>query len=211
MRPFRPPGPGDQFSDRLWRELRFGAAVAAASASRAALVGLILLLFAVSGVFAQTSLGEPGNPSRSIRPVEDRPQAPEIAFKDRSGRDWGFVEFRGRPLIVTFWATWCPVCAHELPRLDRFQAELGPSGLKVIALSIDRAGVPVVDKFYAQRGIGHLNVYTDSEAILASVMGIAGVPTSFVIDTQGRIVGVAEGGVDWSAPDVQASLRQLLQ
>lgn len=186
-------------------EMAFGIIVASA------FVVLISLFVAASQALAQSSLGSTEIQSRSIRPVEDRPLAPEIAFKDRNGRDWGFVEFRGRPLVVTFWAPWCPVCAVEIPQLDRLQAELGGMGVKVIALSIDREGVAAVERFFAQRDIRHLKAYSDVGAILASVMGIAGVPTSFIIDVDGRIVGVAEGGVDWSAAQVQAFIKGLLK
>ena len=175
----------------------------------AAFVVSIWLFVAAGQALAQSGLGTIEEQSRSIRPIEDRPLAPEIAFKDRNGRDWGFVEFRGRPLVVTFWATWCPVCAVEMPQLDRLQAELGGMGIKVIALSIDREGVAAVERYFARRGIRHLEAYSDVEAILASVMGIEGVPTSFIIDADGRIAGAAEGGVDWSAAQVRAFIEGL--
>ena len=145
-----------------------------------------------------------------LRPVKEFMAAPEIAFKDDSGRDWGFVEFRGKVVIAMFWATWCPICAKEMPKLDALQGELRGEGLQVVALSQDSEGPPVVVDYYARRGIQHLGVYHDPGSLMASIVGIRGVPTVFVIDKAGRVVGVVEGGADWGSPEAKSFLRHYL-
>jgi thiol-disulfide isomerase/thioredoxin len=160
---------------------------------------------------AGQSLTEGGSLRQRIRLIEEPPLAPEVAFLDETGRYWGFAEFQGQVVIAMFWATWCPICAREMPKLDRLQAELGGEGLQVLALSQDSGGAQIVQNYYARRGINHLGVYIDQEAILASVLGIRGVPTVFVIDPAGRIVGVLEGAADWDSPDAVAFLRRLLE
>lgn len=181
--------------------LRIGFVTAALIAS--------LLVTGKSPAFEESS----GNGSfgRSLRLIDDRPVAPEIAFKDETGRDWGFVEFRGKVIVAVFWATWCPICAREMPKLDRLQADLGEKRLLVAALSQDRGGAEVVQRYYAERNIRHLRVFIDPESILASVLGIRGVPSVFVIDPMGRMVGVVEGGADWNSPEAYAFLRNLLE
>ena len=151
-----------------------------------------------------------GDFGRKIEVLDPAADAPEVAFKDGSGRDWGFVEFKGKVVVAIFWATWCPICAKEMPKLDQLQAELGPEGLKVIALSVDDAGPSVVVPYYAQRGIRNLNVYHDAGSLLAAIMGIRGVPTVFVIDADGRLVGAVEGGADWGSAEAKAYLRHYL-
>ena len=145
-----------------------------------------------------------------IEVLDPASAAPEVAFKDGSGRDWGFVEFKGKVVVAIFWATWCPICAGEMPKLDQLQAELGPEGLQVIALSLDSDGPSVVPPYFAQRGIDHLNVYHDTGSLLAAIMGVRGVPTVFVIDTEGQLVGAVEGGADWGSPEAKSYLRHYL-
>jgi len=191
--------------------LRQGLRRVVAVAAIVALTVMAPCILAADPVLAQSSLGKADNPGHSIRPIDTRPLAPEVAFKDRNGGYKGFIEFRGQPLIVTFWATWCPVCANEIPRIDQFQASQDTGSLQVLAVSIDRGGAAAVEKFYARQAIRHLKIYTDDEAILASMLGITGVPTSFLINADGQMVGVAEGGVDWTSPEVRAQIRALLK
>ena len=145
----------------------------------------------------------------SLRKIDDRPIVPDIAFKDANGRDWGFVEFRGQVVVAVFWATWCPICYGEMPKLDRLQAELGGEGIQVLALSQDEQGVEAVKRYYARREIRHLRIHHDPGAVLASILGIRGVPTSFVIDPAGRMVGVVEGPADWNSVEARNYLQEL--
>jgi len=133
---------------------------------------------------------------------------PEVAFLDRSGDYRGLVEYRGQPVIVLFWATWCPICTVELPKLDRLQSRYRHDQLTVLALSQDRAGFPAVDRFYRRKSIRHLAKYLDEGSILGAFMGIRGVPTTFVLNTRGEVIGMAEGSVDW---DSEAMVQQLLR
>lgn len=171
---------------------------------------LIAALLVPAGVLAADPAVAEGSFGQSFRPIAGRPMAPEIAFKDETGRDWGFVEFRGKVIIAIFWATWCPICAREMPKLDRLQAELGEDRLLVAALSQDKGGAEVVRPYYAARGIRRLRLFTDPGSIMASVLGIRGVPTVFVIDPQGRMVGVVEGMADWNSPQAHSFLQKLL-
>ena len=189
-----------------------------ARGTSAAMVLATLLVSAAGGplipgeaALAGQSLTEEVGFRQGMRLIEEPAQAPEIAFLDETGRYRGFVEFRGQVVIALFWATWCPICAHEMPKLDRLQAEFDGAGLRVLALSQDSGGADAVKDYYDRRGISHLEIFVDQEAILASVLGIRGVPTVFVIDPAGRMVAVNEGAADWESPDVAAFLRQLLE
>ncbi|MEM7221856.1 MAG: TlpA disulfide reductase family protein [Pseudomonadota bacterium] len=169
-----------------------------------------LLVGGTERAWAQSFLIQAGPAGQQIRPIEDRPPAPEIAFQDSDGRDWGFVEFRGKLVLAIFWATWCPVCEIEMPALDRLQEELGPAGLEVIALSVDQQG-EALRRYAARHDLQHLKLYRDPEAISAAVLGIRGVPTTFVIDPSGKMIGVVEGAADWQAPDVKRLLGRYLR
>lgn len=171
---------------------------------------LITCLFVAGHGYAADAPQGYGSFGRSLRFVDGRPAVPEIAFKDETGRDWGFVEFRGKVIVAVFWATWCPICAREMPKFDRLQADLGEKGLLVAALSQDRGGAEIVERYYAARNIRHLRIFMDPGSVMASVLGIRGVPTVFIIDQSGRMVGVLEGGADWNSPQAYAFLGKLL-
>src|SRR3546814_13473250 len=89
--------------------------------------------------------------------LHDAPrELPDVHFMDGSGKRLSLADFRGKLVLLNLWATWCGPCREEMPTLDRLQATLGGSDFEVVALSIDRAGMGVVDAFYAEIGVQSL-------------------------------------------------------
>src|SRR3970282_1051833 len=86
---------------------------------------------------------------------------PELAFQRGDGSPATLENFRGKVVLLNIWTTWCIPCRKEMPTLDRLQARLSGPHFEVVALSIDRAGVEVVEKFYAEIGIRNLPIYID--------------------------------------------------
>ena len=80
-------------------------------------------------------------------------------FVDGTGRDLTLENFRGRVVLLNIWATWCVPCREEMPTLDALQSRLGGDDFHVLPLSIDRAGLKVVRRFYDEIGIQHLDMY----------------------------------------------------
>src|SRR3546814_10648910 len=92
--------------------------------------------------------------------LHDAPrELPDVHFMDGSGKRLSLADFRGKLVLLNLWATWCGPCREEMPTLDRLQATLGGSDFEVVALSIDRAGMGVVDAFYAEIGVKSLARY----------------------------------------------------
>lgn len=135
---------------------------------------------------------------------------PDLAFADVSGRKLSLSDFRGRPIILNIWATWCVPCRKEMPSLDRLQAKFDPSKLLVLAVSIDFKGTPVVSAFYQELGLHSLGVYVDTTGGAASKLGMPGVPGTLLIDAEGREVGRKLGPAAWDSPEVADVLRQHL-
>lgn len=129
-----------------------------------------------------------------------------LAFSE-GGEPRTIADYRGRGLVVNFWATWCAPCVREMPALDRLHATLAPDGIAVLALSEDFKGAPVVRKFYARNGIAHLPVATDRRGRLVHRLGIAGLPTTILIDAAGSEVGRVVGPAEWDAPEVVSFVR----
>jgi thiol-disulfide isomerase/thioredoxin len=135
---------------------------------------------------------------------------PEIQLQGADGRARGLTDFRGKVVLLNIWATWCAPCRREMPTLDRLQATLGGEGFEVVALSIDRAGIDVVRKFYTEVGIKHLVLYIDSSGKAASKLSASGLPTTLLIDREGREVGRLVGPAEWDAPAMVAFIRDHL-
>ena len=133
--------------------------------------------------------------------------APETGFLNATGRTISLEAFAGRVVLLNFWATWCAPCIRELPTMARLQTELGPAGLSVVAVSQDRGGLPVVRPFLEQLGVEALEAYVDPKGALARDFGLVGLPTTYLIDAEGRIVGGLEGPAEWDSRDAKTLIR----
>lgn len=135
---------------------------------------------------------------------------PDIRFVDSDGRGRSLADFRGRPLLLNLWATWCAPCRKEIPSLDRLQAKIGRDRLLVVPLSIDRQGLPAVKGFYDELGLTALGMYVDSSAEAAHELHAFGIPTTLLIDREGREIGRKIGEAEWDSPDTIALIQRHL-
>lgn len=121
----------------------------------------------------------------------------------------GLDDFAGRPVIVHFFATWCPPCVEEMAALTRLDARTPPETLGILV--VDVAEVPVrVRRFFAENPVG-FPVLLDQDRAVTRAWEVVSLPTSFVLDARHRPVLHAEGDVDWDAPAVDAALRELIE
>jgi len=142
----------------------------------------------------------------------DQPRpAPLTAFTQGDGREITLAAFQGRVVLLNFWATWCAPCVREMPSLDRLQAALRDEGLAVVAVSQDFAGEDMVAPFFRRQNLEHLAIYLDGDGALAKAFGINGLPTTLLIDREGRVVGGLEGPAEWDSGEAVALVRQYLQ
>lgn len=139
----------------------------------------------------------------------DPPKAlPDVRFVDGEGRNRALADFRGKVVLLNVWATWCVPCRKEMPTLDRLQGTLGGADFQVVALSIDRQGLPVVRNFYEEIGIKHLDMHVDSSGKAARELSAVGLPTTLLVDCAGREIGRLVGPAEWDAPDMIAFIRR---
>jgi thiol-disulfide isomerase/thioredoxin len=146
----------------------------------------------------------------SLTPLATPRPLPELHFTDGGGRKLTLVVFRGRVVLLNLWATWCVPCRKEMPALDRLQARLGSPAFEVVALSIDQKGLSTVQPFYKELGLKALRIYLDRSGEAAFELHAPGLPTSLVIDRQGREVDRVVGPADWDSPQVEAVIRKYL-
>ena len=141
----------------------------------------------------------------------DQPKAiADLKFVNGTGKSLSLSDFRGRPLLLNIWATWCLPCRNEMPSLDRLQARFDPQKFLVLPLSIDRGGVPVVEKFYGQLGVKSLGIYVDQTGAALHQLGLLGLPATLLINSEGREVGRKLGPAQWDSAEIAAILREHL-
>ncbi len=136
----------------------------------------------------------------------DGEAAPEVSFTDAAAGARRLADFRGRSLVVNFWATWCAPCVREMPDLDRLRADVAADGIEVLAISEDRQGMAKVDEFYAASGIVNLPRLLDDKGALSRALKLRGMPTTFLFDAAGRRLGHIEGTAPWHDPDFRTAL-----
>lgn len=141
--------------------------------------------------------------------AEPKPMPP-LSFVDAEGRRIDLADFKDRVILLNLWATWCGPCVKEMPSLDRLQAQLGGDAFQVVALSLDRGGRAAVEPFYKKTGVEHLTVFLDPGSESMKALSLRGLPTTILVDPEGRELGRVEGAVEWDSPEVVAFLRQFL-
>lgn len=135
--------------------------------------------------------------------------APEITFQ-HEGESIALADFRGKAILVNFWATWCLPCLKELPSLDVLEAELGGEKFQVVAIAADARG-PEAAKAYLDRiKIKNLKLFADPNLRLVSAIGGANMlPVSILYDAKGREVGRLVGEADWASPEALRLVRSV--
>jgi len=135
-------------------------------------------------------------------------------FYTADGTPGSLADFRGKLVLVNFWATWCPPCEKEMPSLGALQAARGGNGFEVVAISVDAAE----DRDYAAQrlaelGAGNLpfRIVTPEQYELVYESGVQGFPTSILYGRDGREIARLAGEADWSAPEALELVDALLQ
>lgn len=177
-------------------------AILGLGASAAALVATSALLFSTGRIGTQAGGPPPLEGDMAGFDWFDAPRpAPDAAFRDAKGQALTFADFAGRVLLVNFWATWCAPCVEEMPALDRLQRARGSDRFQVVAISQDREGASKAGPFMADLGLNALGLYTDADWSLGRALAMRGLPTTFLIDAQGRLLGRYLGPAHWDGAD----------
>jgi thiol-disulfide isomerase/thioredoxin len=169
---------------------------------------ILTALAAACGPVAEENRAGPDQPSwtgpkapaptgRLDRSRAGRP-APATRFEDPKGAPASLAGFRGRPLLVNLWATWCAPCIAEMPTLDAL-AEREAGRLEVLTLSQDLDGREKVEAFFAKQGYRHLETWLDPQMALMQELEVDTLPTTILYDASGREVWRVVGMEDWDS------------
>jgi thiol-disulfide isomerase/thioredoxin len=137
-------------------------------------------------------------------PITPTP-APAWKLKDVNGKVVSSDTFKGKVVVIDFWATWCPPCRAEMPGYTELQKKYGKKGLVIVGISLDEAGPAAVKSFIEKNKIGYPIVMADEEVVKA-FGGVEVLPTTFIIDREGKIRERKEGAEETEAYEKRIKL-----
>ncbi len=138
------------------------------------------------------------------------PPAPDFTLSTLSATVARLSDFRGRHVLLNFWATWCPPCIEEMPALQALYERLGPDDFVVVAVSSDAEGEAVVGPFADRLGLT-FPILLDRDAAVSAAYGAKSLPASFLLDPQGRVVAAARGERDWASRRAFSYFDELIE
>jgi thiol-disulfide isomerase/thioredoxin len=168
-----------------------------------AAVTLLLTLVLVLGTSpacksAKDKAGDAGNPLAENSAIDSSTTtipAPAFSLPDLAGNQVNLAQFKGKVLVIDFWATWCPPCREAIPELVAMKKKYGSQGFDIVGISMDENPARVVPPFVDRYGINYPILMADSE-VSSAFGGIYGLPTTFIVDRQGNIAQRYIGYVD---------------
>ena len=163
---------------------------------------LVLALTAAGLVFGIPGLHRPP-PTAPLRPANQRGMMADLTLPTLDGPAWSLSRHRGRVVLLNFWATWCPPCQEETPALVRIAGDYRAAGLDVAGVSLDQDSAGSVPPFVAEYHIPYPVLLARPFTPLSDA--VQSVPTTFLIDRQGRIANITVGAID------EASFRRELE
>ena len=154
---------------------------------------LILFIFLTTKVFANDV-----SEIKNIVIHKDLKVYDNVFFLDKNDKKINIKEFNGNLLLLNFWATWCAPCKKEMPSLDRLQVNQNLSNLKIFAINVSQESKKKVDSFFEDLNIENFDPYFDAPTTLAKTFSLRGVPTSILIDKDGKEFARIMGSIDFN-------------
>jgi peroxiredoxin len=149
-------------------------------------------------------------PAQTMMPVADRPAAPDFALKDIDGKLRQLSENRGKVVLVNFWATWCPPCRREMPSMQRAWKQLKGENFEMLAINVGEDEDTIFGFTFSTGVELTFPILLDRDAQVIKAWPVIALPTSFIVDPQGRIVYRAVGGREWDDPELLKKIRELM-
>ena len=141
-----------------------------------------------------------------IKPVINR--APEFSLRELNGNVASLSGYRGKMVLLNFWATWCGPCRDEMPSMEQLSRNFGGQGLAVVAIN-QRENAALVARFMKTHNL-NFSTLLDADGRVAASYRVYGIPVSYVIDSDGQAIGMKSGSMDWASPRVVDIFRELV-
>ncbi len=187
---------------------------------RKSVIPLLLLLMIIGlGFYLSSNMKDAPAPSDYSSPtskpkqvervpltaIPDKPAAPDFELRDDEGKIHTLSDYKGKTVIVNFWATWCPPCRAELPSMNRAWAKLKDHNVEMLAVNVGEDE----DTIFAFTGEYPIDfqILMDESGEIISRWPIKGLPTTFVVDKEGRLVYRAIGGREWDSDEIINAIK----
>lgn len=167
---------------------------------------LLVRLLATCALCGALSLSR-ADDSGPLTPLPDQAPAPDFALAGVDGRLYRLADYRGRTLVINFWATWCPPCRAEMPSMQRAYAALTRDGIALVAISVGD-DAQAIRAFLGEVPVS-FPLPMDPDSRIAQQYPMIGLPTTFVVDRAGRLVYSLTGQQDWDDPALLEQIRAL--
>ena len=143
-----------------------------------------------------------------FRIPKDRIEAPDFTLENLAGEEVTLSSYRGTVVFLNFWATWCPPCREEMPSMETMYNELKEDGFRILAVDLNESG-KTVETFLEDKGYTY-DIALDTTGKIGSIYGARSIPTSYLLDREGFILGYIIGSRLWDTPEVYATLGRVL-
>ncbi len=136
--------------------------------------------------------------------------APDFTLKDASGKSATLSAYKGRVIMINFWATWCPPCRQEMPSMELLFQEYNKKGFEILAISSDSQGEKIVKPFMEFYELS-FTALMDTDGKVHSAYGVTSIPTTYIVDKKGSIAQKIMGPRDWKDKNSKEMIEKLLQ
>ncbi len=145
-----------------------------------------------------------------IQSIKSGTKAPNFSLEDLNGRRTELRHYRGKVIFLNFWATWCGPCKEEMPSIEALSSQFKGQDFALLTISVDYAGEKPVKEFIEKHRYT-FPVLIDSRCLTLDLFRVKGIPTTFLIDKKGMLIGKAVGPRDWNHPEVKSLLKILVE
>jgi thiol-disulfide isomerase/thioredoxin len=132
-----------------------------------------------------------------------------VSYFDEAGQETNLSTYRGKTVVLNFWATWCAPCRKEMPSLSELQSELGDETFEVVTIATMRNSPKSIQRFFEKIGVQNLSQHNDPKGALSRSMGVLGLPTTLIISKSGEEIGRLLGDADWASPEAIALMSAI--
>ena len=145
-----------------------------------------------------------------LQPIKEKKKAPDFSLENLEGRKVELKDFKGKVILLTFWATWCGPCKEDMPSMEALHQQFKGKDFVLLSISVDYAGLKPVKEFLDKHRYTFM-VLLDPKCECLDTFGVKGIPTTFLIDKKGTIVGKVVGPKNWKSKEVISLVNMLIE